>query len=73
MKYETPVTDVLFSDPSITDAQIRAWCAEIETQNAKLREALGKIAAMPTDQLASPNQCAAVILATDALGSWETE
>jgi len=33
--------------------------------------ALKKIAALPTDQLASPNQCAAVVIAMDALAGME--
>jgi hypothetical protein len=33
----------------------------------KMRDALEKIAALPTDQLASPEQCSAVVLAMDAL------
>lgn len=33
----------------------------------KMQDALEKIAALPTDQLASPEQCSAVVLAMDAL------
>lgn len=36
-------------------------------EQKKMRDALEKIAALPTDQLASPEQCAAVVLAMDAL------
>ena len=38
-----------------------------------LTAALKKIAALPTDQLAPPNQCNAVVIAMDALSSLEND
>ena len=40
---------------------------ELQRENFKMKEALAKIANLPTDQLASPEQCVAVVLAMDAL------
>lgn len=40
---------------------------ELERENKRLRGVLAKIANLPTDQLASPEQCVAVVLAMDAL------
>lgn len=38
-----------------------------ERENARMKKVLEKISNLPTDQLASPEQCVAVVLAMDAL------
>jgi len=52
---------------ALTEEQRIDLIIRLSVKLARATIALRKIASLPTDQLASPNQCSAVVIAMDAL------